>query len=966
MRASLPTDLSCELPRSPLLLKVCIATFVATGALAANTCDVPPRCSCREDQFQVDPLVASCVGRTCSADVELIKLQSQRMVTLPTGVANVSVQLTAPLVDLDLKLQDGVTGACVAGAFCALSGGSYSTIQGCLVKGGQEDCIKYQNMTWYFSGDDGTPPILEELRSIGSTNKRMDIMVQAARAGIGTVTLSNAPIADCPAVLPGCKPCSEYQGCAQGLEFPRCTGCSRVECVPITHTTTSATVTSVTSTSRTTSVTSISTTTLSTITVSSTFITTTETSSSSATSTSVTSTTSITTSTTHTDSSTVSTTATATQTLSSTSTISTYTRTTRTHSTTLSTVSTSTSVSTTTASGTSTESTSTTTTYTSSTTDSATATTMTSFTSSSTTSSVTSTFSLTTTKTSTFSLTTSTSVSSITSSTSSTSATTTVSMTSSTVSSMTTSTSVTQTVSSITSSTTASTSVTETTSSTTSISKTFTSQTYTFSTSTNSSTTVTTSTTSTSTKTTLTQTATSFTITTQTTWTTSQTTNTTSTSTATVSSTTATRTATNTTTATRTTSATTMTSSSISTSLTITTSASSTKTTTLTSTSLSTTTTSTCGCCNFCAAPICSNFQAYCDASRSEAALVPQMGSGAEVEKTATSDASIALFVISLVLLFLEACVALWLCMQWKNRSDHAKSDLVEQMDSILPVAESELQHLVDQQKQQIEMLQRQLAKLQQKLDQANQVVDAEQRSRKNFQQRNLELTHENSALADARNVLEQLRIDLEAKLRKSNAERQGLQGSLMESQHTLQELRAGMLPRAGGGDLQERLEASENLQRSLEEQLQEHKQRLQQSENERQTLGNRLEQYKAAIVGKTVPPSAYVEDSLHSQQQYIDNMQLMLQRLQHGDFEQQVSRTLAQSLHREIAATYEHIQHIVHSRDEPKPADALQHPGSVVHAPRGAPFPSEPVLAAPPPPTPPQPPPAYPPMRLG
>lgn len=330
--------------------------------------------------------------------------------------------------------------------------------------------------------------------------------------------------------------------------------------------------------------------------------------------------------------------------------------------------------------------------------------------------------------------------------------------------------------------------------------------------------------------------------------------------------------------------------------------------------------------------------------------------------ETHSSDASIALFVTSLVLLLVEALVVLCLCMKRNRPFGKSQSAMIERMDPIVPIvelhSESELQHLVDQQRQQIDMLQRQLAQLQQKLDQAHQALDAEQRLRKNMQQRNFELTHENGSLADEKNVLEQLRSQLEAKLQQSKSERQAIEERLNDSQRTLQELSAGKVPLEAEGDLQKRLISSQKRQRSLEEQVKDQKQRLRQSEQERQALSNRLEQYKAALTGKPVPSSAYVEGTLDSQQQHIDNMRSTLQQLrsQDGDWEQDVARSLAQSLQREIAATYEHIQDIVHSRDEPR------HPGAVGQTPRAPP--SEP--AAPPTPPAPRPPTAHSPMRLG
>lgn len=305
--------------------------------------------------------------------------------------------------------------------------------------------------------------------------------------------------------------------------------------------------------------------------------------------------------------------------------------------------------------------------------------------------------------------------------------------------------------------------------------------------------------------------------------------------------------------------------------------------------------------------------------------------------------------------------------MRWNKPSRISKSGMIERMDPIVPIverpSESELQHLVDQQRQQIDMLQRQLAQLQQKLDQSHQALDAEQRLRKNMKQRNLELTNENNTLADEKNALEQLHSQQEAKLRQSNSERQALEGRMNESQRTLQEMKAGKIPLEPDGDLQKSLLASQKRQRTLEEQIEDQKQLLRQGEQERQALSNRLEQHKAALTGKPVPPSAFVEDSLQSRQQHIDNMKSMLQRLKSqngGDWEQEVARSLAQSLHREIAATYEHIQDIVHSHD-----DTPRHPGSVGQTPRAPP--SESVMAATPPPAPaPRPPPAHSPMRLG
>mmetsp|Transcript_49497 Transcript_49497/g.105826 ORF Transcript_49497/g.105826 Transcript_49497/m.105826 type:complete len:888 (+) Transcript_49497:61-2724(+) len=186
--------------------------------------------SCGPEQWQSSAVVTTCAAASGSAGVQLQFGQITRVLSLPTGVANVSVTLDAN-VDLDIQLIDDDTGTCVVGFGCTYSSQCTDV---------SDFCIAYASMPIYFSGDDSVSPVSETVVISGPLTRSMTVQVKSYAAVTGTVTYSHSALSVCPELLPGCSFCSSYAGCG-AAEAPMCDGSSEVACVTATSTATSTT-----------------------------------------------------------------------------------------------------------------------------------------------------------------------------------------------------------------------------------------------------------------------------------------------------------------------------------------------------------------------------------------------------------------------------------------------------------------------------------------------------------------------------------------------------------------------------------------------------------------------------------------------------------------------------------------------------------------------------------------------------
>jgi len=200
-----------------------LALAVACGS-AGQAVD---RVQCPHNAYQSSAVILDCVGTNGQATASLKKAQTQRIVTFPAGTDDVSVELTSD-VDFDLRLMDGFD--CIVGFDCLHSTQCQNT---------SDYCISYRGMQVYYSGDDLSKPVTEQIKITGELTRPMVFSTYASADGKGTIDYAYSTIAPCPSPLPGCTPCEDYS-CGPGDPdttgaVPKCNGTSHVECVvPVT------------------------------------------------------------------------------------------------------------------------------------------------------------------------------------------------------------------------------------------------------------------------------------------------------------------------------------------------------------------------------------------------------------------------------------------------------------------------------------------------------------------------------------------------------------------------------------------------------------------------------------------------------------------------------------------------------------------------------------------------------------
>ena len=122
---------------------------------------------------------------------------------IPIHTKDLSITLSSENVDLDIRLLD-LNGNCIAGYSCILGSGGTAT---------------YNSMEVYFSGDDTSPPVAEQV-TIQDVTEDLRLWVRSYGTGFGSCSYSWSKIEPCDQDSTG-RTCT----CANGYGYTEGFGC---------------------------------------------------------------------------------------------------------------------------------------------------------------------------------------------------------------------------------------------------------------------------------------------------------------------------------------------------------------------------------------------------------------------------------------------------------------------------------------------------------------------------------------------------------------------------------------------------------------------------------------------------------------------------------------------------------------------------------------------------------------------